>query len=129
MAVAAGIVGDEGMRAALAAQNMLTERRRAAALDRRHHLPLVEAHMAGIGLSPCRTMAAEDIRDLQRRTRHARCVSGWRRGCLKDFDEMIERANHLADRFGRNARVERRSVELGVTEQNLDHADIDTLLQ
>jgi hypothetical protein len=28
--------------------------------------------MAGIGLPPRRSMAAEDIRDLQRRARHAR---------------------------------------------------------
>jgi hypothetical protein len=27
--------------------------------------------MAGIGRTPCRSMIAEDIRDLQRRTRHA----------------------------------------------------------
>src|SRR5215831_17050937 len=63
------------------------------------------------------------------RARHARRASGRRRGRLKDFDEMIERANHLTDRFGRNARVERRGIELGVAEQDLDHADIDALLQ
>ena len=74
--------------------------------------------MAGIGFSPCRTMAAEDIRDLQCRARHARRASGRRRGRLKDFDEMIERADHLTDRFGRNARVERRGIELGVAEQS-----------
>ena len=28
--------------------------------------------MAGIGVAPCRTMAAEDIRDLQRWTGHGR---------------------------------------------------------
>jgi hypothetical protein len=32
-------------------------------LDRTHDLLLVEAHMAGIGLPPCRPMVAEDIRD------------------------------------------------------------------
>ena len=85
--------------------------------------------MAGISLSPCRTMAAEDIRDLQCRARHTRRASGRRRGCLEDLDEMIERADYLTDRFGRDARVERRGIELGVTEQDLDHADIDALLQ
>jgi len=113
----------------LTASSRCALRRRAAALDRRHHLQLVEAHMAGISLSPCRTMAAEDIRDLQCRARHARRASGRRRGCLKAFDEMIERADHLTDRFGRNARVERRGIEFGVAEQDLDHADIDALLQ
>jgi hypothetical protein len=43
---------------------------RAAALDRRHHLELVEADMAGIGPAPRRAVAAEDVRDLQRWTRH-----------------------------------------------------------
>ena len=70
--VAAGVVGDVGVRALLAARDMAAERRRAAALDRRHHLQLAEAHMTGIGSAPRRPVAAEDVRDLQRRTRHAR---------------------------------------------------------
>jgi hypothetical protein len=46
---------------------MAAERCRAAALDRRHHLQLVEADMAGMGATPCCAMAAEDIRNLQGR--------------------------------------------------------------
>src|SRR5215831_20280046 len=67
MPVAAGVVGDLriGALLVLAARDMTAERCRAAVLDRRHHLELAEAHMAGIGLAPCRSMAAEDIRDLQ----------------------------------------------------------------
>ena len=68
--VAATIVRDLAVRALLAARDMPTEGRRAAALDRRHHLELAEAHMAGIGPAPCRAVAAEDVRDLQRWTRH-----------------------------------------------------------
>ena len=78
--VAAGVVGDLAVRALLAARDMTAERRRAAALDRRHHLQLAEAHMAGVGSAPCRAVAAEDIRDLQSRTRHARRASGGRLG-------------------------------------------------
>ena len=74
--------------------------------------------MAGVGLTPRRTMGAEDIRDLQLRGRHARPVSGRRRGGLNGFGEMIERAYDLADGIGSNACVERRGVELGVTEQS-----------
>jgi len=74
MAVAAGVVGDDGVGAALAACDMAAERSRAAALDRRHHLELVEADMAGIGLPPCRTMVAEDVRDLERQAGHGRRV-------------------------------------------------------
>ena len=68
--VAAGVVGDDGIGAVLAARDMAAERRRAATLDRRHHLQLTEADMAGIGPAPCRAVAAEDVRDLQRWTRH-----------------------------------------------------------
>jgi hypothetical protein len=68
--VAAGVVGDDGIGAVLAARDMAAERRCAATLDRRHHLQLTEADMAGIGPAPCRAMAAEDVRDLQRWTRH-----------------------------------------------------------
>src|SRR6266478_8594464 len=108
---------------------MAAESRRAAALDRRHHLELAEAHMAGIGLTPRRTMAAEDIRDLQRWARHAcRALRGWS-NLLELERDMLQRAHHLPDRLGGNAGVKRRGVELGMTEQDLDHADIDVLLQ
>jgi hypothetical protein len=42
----------------------------AAALDRRHHLELVEAHMTGIGVAPRRSEVAEDIRDFESGTDH-----------------------------------------------------------
>src|SRR3979490_799073 len=48
------------------AAGMPAEGRGAAALDRRHHLELAEAHMAGIGPAPCQAVATEDVRDLQR---------------------------------------------------------------
>jgi hypothetical protein len=69
-----GVVSDLGVAAlvVLAARDMTAERCRAAALDRRHHLELAEADMAGVGLTPRRSMAAEDIRNLQRRAGH-RC--------------------------------------------------------
>src|SRR6266446_6657503 len=43
--------------------------------------------------------------------------------------EAIERAHDLAYRVGGDARIERRGVELGVTEQDLDHPNIDVLLE
>src|SRR5271166_3031974 len=74
MPVAAGVVGNLGVAAVLvlAACDMPSERCRAAALDRRHHLELAEADMAGIGLPPCRSVDAKNIRDLQRRAGHDR---------------------------------------------------------
>ena len=65
MAIAAGIIGDVFMRAVFTSRNMAAEHRRAAALDRAHHLQLVEADMAGIGRTPGSTVGAEDIRNLK----------------------------------------------------------------
>ena len=127
--IAAGVVGDSRIGAVLTARDMAAERRGAAALDRRHHLELAEADMAGIGTAPCRAMVAEDIRNLQRRARHARRASGGRLVLLDLADEMIERAGDVADRSAGNLRVARRRVELGMSEQHLDHANIDVLLQ
>src|SRR3954464_9021931 len=72
MPVAAAVVGDDGVRAVLAARDMAAERRRAATLDRRHDLELAEAHMAGVGRAPGGPVVAEDVRDLQSGTGHER---------------------------------------------------------
>ena len=70
--VAAGVVGNRRIGAVRAARDMAAEGCRAAVLDCRHHLQLLEADMAGMGCAPCRSMVAEDIRDLQSRARHRR---------------------------------------------------------
>src|ERR1700746_1446410 len=74
MPVAAGVVRDLRMAACrvLAARDISAERRRATALDRTHHLQLVEAHMPAVGLTPSRTMIAENVRDLQSWSSHGR---------------------------------------------------------
>ena len=85
--------------------------------------------MAGVGSAPGRSMAAEDIRDLQNWTRHnGRALRG-RHVRLALPDELIERARDLTDRLGGHLGVERRGVELGVPEQNLDHPNVDILFQ
>jgi len=43
--------------------------------------------------------------------------------------QAIQRAHDVPDGVGGDARVKRGRIELGVTQQNLDHADIDVLLQ
>jgi len=65
--VTAGVIGDAQVRAGLAAFDMTAQRRCSAALDRRHHLQLAEAHMAGMGGTPNRPAVAEDVRHLDRR--------------------------------------------------------------
>ena len=67
MPIATGVVGDVRVRALLAARDMPAESRRAAALDGRHDLQLAEAHVTGVGVTPRRSVAAEDVRHLDRR--------------------------------------------------------------
>src|SRR5438132_5210258 len=43
--------------------------------------------------------------------------------------EPVERTGHTTDRGGGDAGVKRRGVELGVTEQHLDDADVGVLFQ
>ena len=73
--------------------------------------------MAGMGFAPCQAMAAEDIRNLQSRARHARRASGGRSNLLELESDMLQRAHDLADRLGGDARIERRGIEPGVPEQ------------
>ena len=65
VAIAAGIVGDVGMRALFAAPEVSSERCRAASRDRRHDTQLSEAQMTGTGMAVSGSGGAEDIRDFQ----------------------------------------------------------------
>ena len=82
--------------------------------------------MAGMGSAPRGPVAAEDIRDLERRAgQQRRALGGWRHR----HDEMLERAGDLAERLEGDAGIERGGVELLVPEQHLDDADVDLLLE
>ena len=78
MPVAAAIIGDGCVPAGvvLAARNMATERRGAAALDGTHHFQLPKADMAADGPAPSGAMVPEDIRDLQYWPGHAGGLGG-----------------------------------------------------
>ena len=67
--------------------------------------------MAGVGSAPRRSMTAQDIRDASR-------ASGGRLDLLELAGDMLQRAHDLADGLGGDAGIERRRVELGVTEQS-----------
>src|ERR1700740_845921 len=54
---------------------MAAERGRAALLDRRDDLELIQAHMSGIGSAPVGSMAMKDVCDLQPRAAHGRPAS------------------------------------------------------
>jgi len=64
VAVPAGVIGDLYLAAVPATQHMASQAGRSAALNGRHDLELIVTDVSGVGLSPHRTMAAEDIRDL-----------------------------------------------------------------
>src|SRR5580700_9420814 len=70
--VAAAVVGYRRVGAVLAACHVTAEGRCAAVLDGAHHLELVKAHVAAIGMTPRGPVAAEDIRDLQQWPGHGR---------------------------------------------------------
>src|SRR5215470_6937452 len=57
----AGVVGDAQAGALLAAFDVTAQRRRSAALDRRHDLRLAEAHATGMGRTPSRPAVAEEV--------------------------------------------------------------------
>ena len=113
------------MAAVLASRNMAAKLRRAASFDSGHRFELPKAQMPGVGLAPGGPVAAEDIRNLQRGTRHSRR----RLSSLLSQAKPVQRAHHLADRARGHARVERRRVELRVAQEHLDDADVDILLQ
>ena len=61
MSVSARVVGDrsEATRGVLTTRNMATEGRRAAALDRAHHLELRMTEVAPVGVTPRGAVIAE----------------------------------------------------------------------
>src|SRR4029077_18984096 len=65
VAVAAGVVGDDGVpaRFVLTARNMAAKGRRAAALDRAHHLELAEIRSHNHVLTPGCYVGAADVED------------------------------------------------------------------
>src|SRR5258707_14865216 len=94
MLMAAEFVRDLGIAASrvLAACDMPAERRGATALDRTHHLQLLEAHMPAVGLAPGRTVFAENVRDLQSWSSHGRRRYGAAGSLLSRLARLRRRA-------------------------------------
>ena len=117
MAVTAGVVGNLDLFAAGTAQHVTTQRRAAALFDRRHDLQLSQTQLCG--LSPHGPMRAEHVRDFG----HGRAP---RSAVVLQF---LQRTDHLAQQVGGDLRIECCRFQLLVPQQNLDHADVDLLLQ
>jgi hypothetical protein len=129
MPVAAGVVRDlrVAARRVLAARDMAAERRRAAALDRTHHLQLLRAHMGAVGLKPSRAVIAEDVRDLQSWSNHGRWALWCRRLLTVPLRtpaarcvQILERALDLGNQSDCDATVAGCRLELGMSEQRLN---------
>src|SRR6266705_6501740 len=102
--VAAGVVSDARCATIIALLDMAAERGRPAGRDGAHDATLDAPEMTGMCLSERFAMAAEDVRHLHTRSHGARSV-GWH-----DFQaEPIERARRVADRFGGDPGVARRT--------------------
>src|SRR5882762_9492285 len=114
---------------------MAAECRRAAALDRTHDLQLAETDVARIGAPPRRPVVAEDIRDLQRWTRHSsqpfrrRLVLPALPGSFARLRQPVERALDAGDHAGGDTGIARRRVQFVVTQQRLDESDIGAILK
>ena len=74
--------------------------------------------MARIGFTPSGPVVAEDVRNLQNWTGHQRRALCGRLVLLGLETEMLQRAHDRADGVGGDARVERRRVELRMSEQS-----------
>ncbi len=134
MPVAAAVVGNDSIGAVLAARDVTAERHRAAALDGRHYLQLVEADVPGIGSAPRRPVIAEDIRNLQRWTGHRRWlrrrrVSAALLGLLARLRQQVERALDAGDHAGGDTRITRRRLQFVMTQQRLDNSNTGAALE
>ena len=75
--------------------------------------------MAGVGLAPRRPVVAEDIRDLQNGPRHGSGLAGGLALSRLQRGQAVERAHDVAViDAGGDARVERRRIELGVSQRS-----------
>ena len=114
------------MAAVVAAIDMAAKRRRPAVLDRRHDLELGKAQVTGLNKAVAGPFSAEDVGDLDR---GAQAGSVAVLLTLHQRRQTFERTGDRADRLGRDAGVERGRVQFAVSQQNLNHANIDILFQ
>lgn len=124
-----------------AARNMSTERRRATTFDGAHHLHLIEADVPCVHRTPGSTVGAEDIGDLQllpaARQSLLAAMRGGQGGLWRAFlalftfgsAKIVQRALHGGDHASCDTGIPRCRGQFGVSEQGLDHPDIDTALK
>ena len=121
MAVAAGVVGDANVRTSLASFDM-------AAQSRRTERSIADMTFSWPKLT-CPALASRQASPRWRKISASSTAGRDKRAAVSRASHLqkVERAGDLADRVDRDTGVERRGVELLVTEQNLNDADIGLL--
>ena len=104
---------------------MAAQRRGPTQLDGAHHPPLDTPEMALMRVPVGVAVAAEDVRHLQAGRQESR-RSGGRHPLQR---QPVERALGSPDQPARDLRVARRRRQVGMSEQDLDDADVGTALQ
>lgn len=125
VAVATGVIGNARVGAVLAALDMTAQRCGAANLDRGHDAPLGQAQMRLVGGAPSGAVAAEDIRHFELWTRHCRASV---RRCRCQV-QLFERALDLPDEVDGNVGIARGRLDVPMSEQVLDDANVDALFK
>lgn len=124
--VAAAVVGNAPVPAVFAGLDMSPQCSGAAMLDPRHHLGLGEAQMSGMGGPVGSAGSTDDVGDLKRGG-HASAI-----GCVVsdcEDTELVERTDDSTHCKCRDLGKEGGVLQLGMPEQDLDHPDIDAVLQ
>jgi hypothetical protein len=124
VAVATRVVGTADQSAIATLFDVPAERGCAAGFDCCHDTPLDPAEMRAMTTAERSTVAAEDLRHLQRRAHHHR--SGRRRHLQM---QAVQRAWRATDRAGRDLCVTRRRVDVAMAEERLDDADVGATFQ
>lgn len=123
--VPAGIVGNAPLSAILAGLDMAAQCSGAAVLNRRHHLKLGQAEMSFVGYPVSWPGGTEDIGDLGRGA-HGSAVG---RFAFHQRHKPVEGPGNCVNGPGGDLRIERGRLQLAMSEQNLDDADIGAILQ
>ena len=122
--IAARVVGDAGRPAVLAALDMAAERRGAARLHGGHDTALGLRQMTALGRAESLSVAAEDVRYLERLA-HPRGLIG------RDHREReaVEWARRTSTQVRGDLRIARGRGQIDVPEQHLDDPDVGSALQ
>src|SRR6516164_5716471 len=92
-------------------------------------MELIQAHMPGMGSAPARSMAMKDVCDSSPGRRTVARLSVRSRPPVDQWCEPVEGAGYGPDRGIGDTGVKRRGVEFGMTQERLNHANIDILLE